>query len=155
MCYRERLNFLTCGCQIKSTSLCPSFLRFEYKQCGAPIKRRDVPITEFVTIPWRRCRYVEGDDIAVAALCPECNEEERVKDGKGKNRGGRDYREYILGRDAFYTNEGKDGMGNRTHTSKGGKGKRNGRDGEVKNGQLVKRRIEGVTWQYDGYYVVR
>jgi hypothetical protein len=149
MCYREKLSFLTCKCTLKTTSYCPSFLRYEYKQYGAPRKRSEASSVEYVTIPWRKCRFAERDDVVVAARCPQCNEEERQ--GYGTGRG---YVDYHLGRDAFYTGEGKDGMGDRGRTRKGGKAKDDKNDKE-KNGRLVKRRIEGVTWQYDGYYVVR
>jgi hypothetical protein len=138
MCYREYISFLTCNHKIKTTTYCASFIRYEFKRFGPPANRVTVGSSDFVTFPFRICHFGEGDDITVAALCPECNEKEFEKYGWGC-----DFVDYDLGRDAYYTNVGHDGRGRRK--------KKLGQD-EPKNGTLIKRRIEGVTWQYDGSY---
>jgi hypothetical protein len=139
MCYCEYISFLTCGHKIKTTTYCASFIRYEFKKFGPPSQRVQVGSTDFVTFPFRLCHFGEGDDITVTALCPECNDEEFERYGWSS----RDFVDYHLGLDAFYTNVGHDGRGR--------KKKKLGQD-EPKNGSLIKRHIEGVTWQYDGSY---
>lgn len=86
----------------------------------------------------------------IVALCPECNEDEKSRYGSAS----RDYVNYNLGGDAFYTGQGTDGKGDRGWGRRGAKVPK---ENVVKgNGILVKRSIEGVTWQYDdGYYAGR
>jgi hypothetical protein len=147
MCYRETLTFLTCGHKLKTTSYCPCFLRHEHHTFGPIAQRREIHIRHNITLDFNKCRYLDTDNFVVVALCPECNEEVRVKyvsGGSGRDwRGyelGRDYKEYDLGRDAFYTGEGSDGKGRGLVRRNRG------------NGVLVKRRIRGVTWQFDSEF---
>lgn len=140
MCYHETLTFLTCTHKIKTTSLCPSYLRHEHKTLGPPSTRRSPAY-----LPYAKCRNLLNERFIVAALCPECNTEEfkiyaSVEGGSYDKRAleRSQWIDYEMGRDAYYTGEGKDGMGDKRWKRKG-----------VRNGVLRKRRFEGVTWSFD------
>lgn len=146
MCYHETLEFLTCTHKVKTTSLCPSYLRHEYKVLGPNKARRTGEGIAY--LPYAECRNLVKERYVVVAFCPECNEEARKGCEEEANKNGHGhatdalersgYIEYHLGRDAWYTEEGKDGMGNRRWRRRG-----------LGNGWLRRRTIVGVTWSFD------
>lgn len=138
MCYHEILDFLTCTHKLKTTSFCPGYLRHEQKILGPASKRHAG--NGLAHLPYSQCRNLVNERFIIVALCPECNIEEQHQYGySAKALGRSDWTDYSLGKDAYYSNAGKDGMGDKRYKKRAG----------MRNGELVKRRIEGVTWSFD------
>ncbi|TLD39327.1 hypothetical protein E2P81_ATG00314 [Venturia nashicola] len=137
MCYHETLTFHTCSHKVKTISICPCYLRHESKILGPPSARCTGEGTAY--LPYAECRNLLHERFVVMALCPECNEEEKKRYGYSVRALGRSqYIGYELGRDAFYTEEGRDGMGDRRWKKRG-----------IGNGELRRRGFGGVDWRVD------
>lgn len=138
MCYHETLTFLICTHKLKTTSICPGYLRHEQKTLGPASKRHADDGSAHLS--YLQCRNLVNERFIVVALCPECNIEEQHQYGySAKALGRSDWTDYSLGRDAYYSDAGKDGMGDKRYKKRAG----------MRNGELVKRRIEGITWSLD------